>query len=84
VTNSVRTVNKAKKKGGSGTWSAPDVDWIKVNVDASYVKELGNCSLGCIARDHEGNVLWACNQSNINAKRLFKRKSERADWGFRP
>jgi hypothetical protein len=39
-------------------WNDPSKYWIKINVDASFVQELNECSIGCIARDNEGTVIW--------------------------
>lgn len=49
-------------------WSAPAKNWIEINVDASSVDCLGDCSIGCIARSHEGNVIWARNQAGIKCQ----------------
>jgi ribonuclease HI len=76
------STQQANIQGESSTWLAPDVDWIKVNVDASYIKELGNCSLGCIARNHEGKVLWACNQPNINCEDAFEAEARACRLGL--
>jgi ribonuclease HI len=49
-------------------WTPPEKDWIKINVDASFVQEIGDCTVGCVARDHTGNVIWACNRSGVKCQ----------------
>ncbi|KAL0325468.1 UNVERIFIED_CONTAM: hypothetical protein Sradi_5116100 [Sesamum radiatum] len=46
------------------TWSPPKSGTIKINFDASVVKELGGAGLGIIARDHKGNCV-ACRTKTL-------------------
>jgi hypothetical protein len=39
-------------------WNDPSKYWIKINVDVSFVQELNECSIDCIAQDNEGTVVW--------------------------
>jgi hypothetical protein len=40
-------------KETTSTCMAPSKDWIKLNVDSTFVKELGDYCVGCVARDHK-------------------------------
>jgi ribonuclease HI len=48
------TGNEKDKKVG---WEAPELGWIKVNVDARYNSESGLAGAGAIARDEAGSVV---------------------------
>ena len=38
-------------------WKPPDPEYIKINVDASFVESLRSASVGVVARNHLGEVL---------------------------
>jgi len=38
-------------------WSAPDVGWVKINVDGAYMEDSGEAGIGVIIRDSSGQVL---------------------------
>lgn len=58
------------------------MNWIKINVDASFVENVGDCSVGCIARGHDGSVIWARNLAASNAKTPLKLKQGPAFLAF--
>ncbi|KAF8648318.1 hypothetical protein HU200_064899 [Digitaria exilis] len=39
-------------------WEAPPEGWIKVNVDGSFVLQIGEAGAGIVARNSEGKVLF--------------------------
>ena len=49
-------------------WTAPELGWMKINVDASFDHRMGTCSIACISRDHTGRVLWARNEAGIKCQ----------------
>jgi ribonuclease HI len=63
--NYIFDVSRSNSKQSS-IWKAPESGWIKINVDASFVK--GTASIACICRDHAGKVLWARNEANIKCQ----------------
>ena len=62
-------------EGTKNVWKAPEEGWIKINVDASFIQEREECSLGCVARNSDGKVIWASNRSNIRCKEVFEAES---------
>jgi hypothetical protein len=52
-------------------WCEPAKDWIELNVDASFVQELDECSICCVARNSEGNDVWACKRLKVKCQDIF-------------
>ena len=54
-----------RKQDGSGSkqlgktaWEPPPAGWTKIDVDGSYVAQTGEASVGVVARDSEGQVVF--------------------------
>ncbi|GJN07802.1 hypothetical protein PR202_ga25666 [Eleusine coracana subsp. coracana] len=39
-------------------WKAPNVGWIKVNVDGAFVEQTGQAGAGVVARNHVGKTIF--------------------------
>jgi ribonuclease HI len=44
----------AKEKG---RWEAPQINWVKINVDGAFDESTGEGGLGVVIRNHQGDVL---------------------------
>ncbi|KAM0840714.1 hypothetical protein ACQ4PT_059482 [Festuca glaucescens] len=53
-------------------WTAPTKEWLKINVDASFLKETNDGAAGCLARDYTGKVMWACCRTKGNYQDIFE------------
>lgn len=39
-------------------WEKPPLGWLKCKVDGSWYKESQNSGVGCVLRNHQGQILW--------------------------
>ena len=46
-----------QKENDRAVWKPPEREYIKINVDASFVESLRSASVGVVARNHLGEVL---------------------------
>lgn len=44
-------------------WLAPAIGWAKVNSDAAYMPDSGQCWAGAVARDHNGRVFLSTSKA---------------------
>lgn len=50
------------------TWSRPPLGWIKLNVDASFIEDLGTGTWGAILRDHASSTIGAAWASTFKCR----------------
>ena len=45
------------KPAGKEHWEAPPNGWTKLNVDGSFIEQIGEAGVGLIIKNHQGEVL---------------------------
>jgi hypothetical protein len=57
--NGKEMVTDPKLSPGPTAWVCPPDDWIKINVDGSFVEQTGEAGVGVIARNSKGEVIFS-------------------------
>jgi ribonuclease HI len=55
--NSKQIIQIIPKKQSMVRWEPPPVNWLKINVDGSFVPSTGSASVGAVIRDHCGYAI---------------------------
>ncbi|XP_048615896.1 uncharacterized protein LOC125588541 [Brassica napus] len=83
-----RSREEVKKDGGQTApkeepvrrWRPPPPTWIKCNTDGAWNKESRDGGVGWIARDHQGNLVWAGARKLSNMRSALEVEVEACRW----
>ncbi|XP_056859988.1 uncharacterized protein LOC130508476 [Raphanus sativus] len=77
-----KEVKKPTEEGHDRKWRAPPPMKIKCNIDGSWKKETCEGGVGWVARDQQGNLLWAGAKKLSNAGSVLETEAEALRWAI--
>lgn len=63
----VLTIGFPTQKDGAEHWTVPDINKVKVNIDAALFKDIHCFSVASIARDHSGDLIEAFSKCRLGS-----------------
>lgn len=78
-----------KNETSQVSWTPPDRYWVKGNFDSAARGNPGPSGAGCVARDHQGQVIARCsqclgvgtnNEAEVNAALLAVQMARKLGW----
>ena len=81
--SSVRRI-RSGRAGQEDKWEPPPTGWIKLNVDGSFVQQLGGAGVGVIARDNKGHIILSAWRVIFECQDAAEAEAWACLEGFRP